>query len=632
MRKCLTKDPDDRYQTMKDVAIDLRELASEIDSGVASPMSPARRMPVWPWVAIALIAVIAAGAFFVWQSRRPRPAAQTIDIRRLTQIGKVIEAAISPDGKYLAYVISDQGKQSLWLRQVSGTQAVQIRAPEPVAYWGHTFSPDGDAIYYGIKSSEPNLAADLYRVPTLGGASTKIVAGIDGGVAFSPDGAKITWARTNFPTNAESALMTANADGTAERIVLKVHDPDFLGGIFFASPSWSPDGQWIITPYRHTGAEARGGIVAVHPDGSGRRDVSSGHWNRVGHLSWLPDSKRFLAVGENDLSAVRNAQIWLVSFESGEIQRITRDLVNYRIASLTRDGRSLVTIASDAESSMWRVALPAGEAMRVSKGKYDGNSGLAVVPDGRIVFTSVDTGEPDLYVSNADGTERRQLFPSSAGRYQPSISPDGSLLAFLTAANPGLSSTRTDEAGMHLNIAPSGGGPARVLAKAHQDPPSFTADGKALIFVSGSDGAPRFARIPVDGGSPSQLTDYWSVLPTVSPDGKLIACFCEPSSAAVAEVCILPITGGTPLRHFPFIPSVNASVAWSADGKSIFYTSILNDRSNVYEQPLNGSPARKLTNFSDLMAGNLAPARDGKTLFLTRVDVVRDAVLITGFE
>jgi TolB protein len=374
--------------------------------------------------------------------------------------------------------------------------------------------------------------------------------------------------------------------------------------------------------------------MAVHPDGSGRRDVASGHWNRVGHLSWMPDSKRFLAVGENDLSAVRNAQIWLVSFESGEIQRITRDLVNYRIASLTRDGRSLVTVASDAESSMWRVALPPGEAVRVSKGKYDGNLGLAVMPDGRMVFTSIDTGEPDLYVSNADGTERRQLFPSSAGRYQPSVSPDGSLLAFLTAGNPSFSSTRTnnEEAGMQVNIAPSGGGPARVLGKAHQDPLSFTADGKALIVVSGSDGAPRLSRIPIEGGSPSLLTDYWSVLPTVSPDGKLIGCFCEPSSAAVAEVCILPITGGPPLRHFPFIPSFSASVAWSADGKSILYTSIINDRSNVYEQPLDGSPLRKLTNFSDLMAGNLAPARDGKNLFLTRVDVVRDAVLITGFE
>jgi Tol biopolymer transport system component len=329
---------------------------------------------------------------------------------------------------------------------------------------------------------------------------------------------------------------------------------------------------------------------------------------------------------------VRNSQIWLISFESGEVQRITRDLVNYRIASVTRDGRSLVTVAADVQSSVWRVPLPTGDPVQITKGKYDGNEGLATLPDGRVAFSSTDTGETDLYICNADGTDRRQLFPNGAARYGPAMSPDGTMVAFLTAINPQVSTARTEESGMRLNIASITGGASRILAESHADPPSFTPDRKNLIFVSGNDGSPRLMSIPVDGGRPSALTDYWSVLPAVSPDGKSIVCFCQVPPATVADLCVLPITGGPPLHRFPAVLSVTASLAWSSDSKSIFQTSISNDRSNVYVQPLDGSPQRKLTKFTDLMAGSLAPSRDGKNLFLTRADVVRDAVLITGFE
>ncbi len=631
VRKCLAKDPNDRYQTMKDVAIDLRELGSEIDFGVSSPLPPVGQRRLLSWIAAAALAVlVVAAATFLWRPHPAQPGAKSVDIRRLTTVGKVIEAAISPDGKYVSYVIIDEGGQSLWLRQVSGNQAVQIRAPEPVLYWGHSFSPDGDSIYYGLRASETQRHGALYKIATLGGTSTKITEGIDGTVAFSPDGSQITWVRENFPSNAESALMVANADGSAERVVLRLHEPDFLTGIFFSSASWSPDGQWIIAPYRHTGTEARAGIAAVHPDGSGRRDILKSHWGRVGHLAWLPDSKRFLGVAEIERSALRSAQIWSFSFESGEARRVTQDLLDYRIASIARDGASLVTVSAEALTSVWRVPLPSGEPVQITRGKYDGNSGVVAMPDGRVIFSSIDTGQQDLFVSNADGTERHQLLSTNAARYNPSISPDGSLLAFLKPMSASQSSVRTEQSDMQLNVAAIAGGPPRTLAKSHSDPAGFSRDGRSLIYVGGSDGEPRLARISVDGGPSSLLTDYWAVQPVVSPDGAWIACFCQERSADVTQVCVLPVTGGPPVHRFPGTLSITASVAWSASGKSLFTTSF--GRANIYEQPLDGSPPRQVTNFRDQLAAIVAPSRDGKTIFLSRFDVVRDAVLITGFE
>lgn len=632
VRKCLAKDPDDRYQTMRDVAIDLRELVSEIDSGAATPMVvPARRTVVWPWVAIALVAAIAA-AFF-WQSRRSAPvSAAAIDIRRLTLIGKVIEAAISPDGKYMAYVVSDQGKQTLWLRQVSGTQAVLIRPAEAAAFWGHTFTPDGDAIYYGLKSNETGRGGSLFRIATLGGPSKKILDGIDGGVAFSPDGAKMVWARDHYPTDLESALMIANADGSAERILLKRHAPDFFAGIFFSSPSWSAGGEWIIAPYRHVGTDAKGGVVAVHPDGSGERDISHGRWNRVGYVAWLPDSKRFLAVGERARGALDSAQIWSIPFESGDVQRITRDLADYRIVSLTRDGRDLLTVAAEAQTSVWRASLPGGTPVRITSEKYDGLSGLVAMPDGRVVFSSIASGESNLIVANADGADRHPLLAGGATRYDPAVSPDGSLLAYLTPLDAGPAASRVEQSVMLLKVEPAAGGAARTLTQAQAFSPAFTPDGKTLIFVSGPEGSPRLASVPVKGRSPTMLTGYDAYRPAVSPDGKSIACFCHLQSEQSTDLCVLPITGGAPTQRFPFTPSNTASVAWSVDGKRILFTSVVGDRSNIYAQPLDGSPREKLTNFSDQMAAAIAPARDGQNVFLARADIVRDAVLITGFQ
>ena len=73
-------------------------------------------------------------------------------------------------------------------------------------------------------------------------------------------------------------------------------------------------------------------------------------------------------------------------------------------------------------------------------------------------------------------------------------------------------------------------------------------------------------------------------------------------------------------------------VRWAPDGKSIFYNNAANDRTNIYRQPLDGGPAVKVTAFADNLASEFAVARDGKSLLLTRINLMRDAMLVTGFE
>ena len=86
-----------------------------------------------------------------------------MEMSRLTTSGNAVSAAISPDGKFLAYAVSDGGKQSFRIRQIANGSEVQVSAPSDAEYRGPVFSPDGNLVYYNTG------VAELYKVPTLGG-------------------------------------------------------------------------------------------------------------------------------------------------------------------------------------------------------------------------------------------------------------------------------------------------------------------------------------------------------------------------------------------------------------------------------------------------------------------------------
>ena len=143
--------------------------------------------------ALVLASVLVAGGsiaygLFVFLLRPPQSPFKSVSIRRLTTDGKAQSAAVSPDGKYIAYTINDGGRQSLWVRQIAAVNNVQIVAPADVEYNGLTFSPDGNFIYY----VQGNV---LYQTATFGGSTRKLWEGVSTKVTFSPDGKRLAFLR-----------------------------------------------------------------------------------------------------------------------------------------------------------------------------------------------------------------------------------------------------------------------------------------------------------------------------------------------------------------------------------------------------------------------------------------------------
>ena len=260
-----------------------------------------------------------------------------IQPRRLTNSGNVIDATLSPDGKYVAYVLSDRGSQSLWIRQVTAANDTQIIPPAPVGYFGIAFSRDGGEIYYSIKANFDS--GTLYRVAMLGGPTVKVLGWIDTPVSFSPDGKRIVFARGHSPNEGESALVVANADGSGAYNLVVKKLPEYFSPIFFTGPSWSPDGKSIAATVGIIGGPSK--LFAYSVDDRSERGLSTRTWQFASRVQWLPDMTGLLLVAGDSL---RDAQLWVIDLANGGARRVTNDLSTYRSIGLTDGGEKFCTI------------------------------------------------------------------------------------------------------------------------------------------------------------------------------------------------------------------------------------------------------------------------------------------------
>ena len=163
-------------------------------------------------------------------------------------------------------------------------------------------------------------------------------------MSFSPDGKRMLFVRNHSPKPGSTALVVANADGSGERILLSKAAPQSLL-LFWGAPAWSPDGTSIAMPVRD-GATWR--LQRVDAASGRETPLTSATWESLGDVTWLPDGSGVLVIGA--LPSEQRAQIWMVS-AGGERRQITSDLFDYRIVSLTADGRRLVSVAADRSRS-----------------------------------------------------------------------------------------------------------------------------------------------------------------------------------------------------------------------------------------------------------------------------------------
>jgi len=129
-----------------------------------------------------------------------------------------------------------------------------------------------------------------------------------------------------------------------------------------------------------------------------------------------------------------------------------------------------------------------------------------------------------------------------------------------------------------------------------------------------------------------QLTEKLSFSPTISPDGKQIACFYYEDQNSPAKLAILPSQGGPPVKTFTLAAQAGTNLSWSADGSAVVYVVTSGGVSNLWAQPVSGGAPKQLTNFTSDRIYWFNFSRDGKQVALSRGSRTSDVVLISNFK
>jgi Tol biopolymer transport system component len=672
LRKALQKDREERYQSMKDFALDIKDLTYEIEhsnsggrSGhvVSSPefsenrtvihrtissnhptdqtnvytSGPSTVLPRRPRArtvgigiaaAFLLLAVMGFGIYGWFYSGQSLSASafEKTQISRINTDGRVRLPAISPDGRYVAYVSGEVGNRSIAVRQISTESEIPVVPASALGFATLAFSPSGDYVYYTQTSADYSLNT-LYQVPTFGGPSKKIITDVDSAPTFSPDGKRLAFLR-HVSERGDDVIFVANLDGSNIQPLVSRRDATKYD--FLTAPAWSPDGSKVLFGAgRINGGVVVDVVIAEASTGDGSfRIFNPKKWNNVESLVWFRDGSGFLLTARDSDAAPM--QVWRVAYPSGAIEAVTNDLNNYSGLALSSDGATIITAKADLVSSVWNYSPTTKEfnQLMADSSKLEGGSGITQAPDGRLIFSSDEGFEKNLWISDRDGKNALRLTSGAKINQTPLVTPDGRYIVFNSSRSGTFRVWRMDLDGKN---------PVQLTeetAEASDFNPVITPDGKSILFNRNyltDNRVSAIMRVPVEGGaSTSVLSDsqHANFSPVISPDGKHLAFMSYDTSTYLRKILVAMFDGNvTGAIESSFVSNLMSNLKWSPDGKSLVYITG-QGIPNLWKLSVDGTKPQPLTDFRSGRIFNYAWSRDGKNLLIIRGIVNNDLILI----
>lgn len=603
LNQALRKNPDERYQTVKDLLVDLKNLRRE-------PRFPAKSESIKRFgsgskvqlrtsllVALSLL-VLALAVFGVLQyasrnrlsvTSKPLVAAKTLQLTIWSGLDDF--PSISPDGNAVAYCSNHGGGFEIYVKALTpGAKESQLTS-DGGQNFEPAWSPDGQQIAYYSK-----LRGGIWIVPARGGEAKQITE-FGSYPAWSPDGKQIAfqsnplvdlgaYARNALPP---STLWLVSAQGGEPHQLTQVGKPE--GG--HGAPAWSPDGKRMafeVSDFVSTAIWT----ISVNGDDAKRLSPESGY----GPV-YAPDGQSIFYSRDSGVLQMHASPV--TGEPSGEpvpVTGIGGQPSFVRRVSFSADGRKAAYSLVRRTESISSVSLQPKSATTVDppatlvSNASERNAFPSFSPDGkRIAFTVCNASETgcNIWLINTDGSNQTQLTTADSKQLSPSWFPDMTQIAYVSNQTGHFSywaiNLETRREKMLLDL-PDGIDYARL-----------SPDGQQIVFNSKRGG--RVINIwtaALAGGEPKQLTFDKEMMgfPAWSPDGKLIAF--QAKRGDDTHVMVLPSEGGTPTQ-LTFAKGQSWIYGWSPDGDKILFAGFRDGLWNVWWVSRTTNKEQQLTDY-----------------------------------
>jgi Tol biopolymer transport system component len=614
LARCLEKNVARRFQSASDLAFAMESLSgtssgTPTGTSTAKAVSQPKALRAWlPWVIAAALLVGTAA----WEVARPAaPLANPLEKARFTRVTdfKSVEAAISPDGRFVAFVSDHDGPFDVWLTQVGTGRVTNLTqgkvGPLPGPLRSVGFSGDGSEIWLG----GGDVGMRLRMLPLAGGTPRNFLGEETVNLAWSPDGERIVY----HTFGKGDPMFVADRSGANARQIF-VSRP----GIHNHFPAWSPDGRWIYFSHG-TPATKEMDLWRIDPDGTHAERLTQVNTD-VAYPTPVGNRTVFYLARDEDGSG---PWLWAFDLKRRDSRRASVGLEQYASVEASADGRKLVATISNPVAGLWTVPILDRVAEEGDVRPFPVPTERALAPrfNGSSLFylSSLGTGDGLWRLRDGQVTE---VWKGADGALleTPAVSPDGGRVAIVIRRN----------GKRQLHVLSSDGAELQPIAEGIdvQGTSSWSPDARWIV-TGGSDATgPGLFKVPLDGGSPVRLVAGEALNPVWSPDGSLIV-YAGTNVRTFAPLLAVRPDGTSVKLPEIILRRLGERVRFSPDGKSLIYMQGLLASEGFWLLDLAAMKSRPLTRLQNRATmRTFDVTSDGKQIVFDRLRENSQVVMI----